>query len=357
MDPEISEAPQLTLRRVQRRTLLAEQMQQRAGDFHDFVSAWGDFDVIVNGDEVPDSVSGKMTSEQTYEAAGSKNVIGKTEANHFKRAATYLPIIACRADGTVVDIPPVIIHRCASRKLNTVEVRALVLGSETGVMTSEMMCKRVVPHIAANLGGFERKLVIFDSARSHITEAVLDAFKARGMVPCVIPGGMTQFLQFVDVFWAARYRHYRLISYTEDESKPTTAMVTSSGAQRSTHRWSKTSSQRMVRHLSSTASLGSATFALISPKGGRLHVHRPSKSRTATAGPSGAAKTCAAVPARAAGDITPAEALERDRLRQDVVEVGPRQLTVFDRLPAESHHHHHHQLLSNLWVEPRHSHQ
>ena len=35
---------------------------------------------------------------------------------------------------------------------------------------------------------------------------------------------------------------------------------------------------------------------------------------------------------QARGTITPAEALERDRLRQDVVEVVPRQLTVFDRL-------------------------
>jgi hypothetical protein len=36
-------------------------MKKRAGDFHLFIAAWSDFEATVNGDEIPGSVSGKMT--------------------------------------------------------------------------------------------------------------------------------------------------------------------------------------------------------------------------------------------------------------------------------------------------------
>jgi hypothetical protein len=214
----------MTLRRVQRRTLLSEEeMKKRAGDFHLFIAAWGDFDAIVNGDEIPDSVSGKMTSDKTYEVRGSKNVIGQSDANHFKRASTYLPLICMLADGGMKPIPPVIIHRATCKRLNSFESSALVLGTDTGVMTADLMIRNVIPHLATQIAGVGRTLVVLDSARSHITEEVIAAFKQRNLVPCVIPGGMTQFLQFVDTDWAAQYRRLRLKAYHTD-AKPKTAM-------------------------------------------------------------------------------------------------------------------------------------
>ena len=44
-------------------------------------------------------------------------------------------------------------------------------------------------------------LLVFDSARSHISTKVKDFLKARGILFAVIPGGLTSLLQPCDVFW------------------------------------------------------------------------------------------------------------------------------------------------------------
>ena len=61
----------------------------------------------------------------------------------------------------------------------------------------------VIPQLVSAFKG-RRVLVVI--ARSRITRDVLDAIKAEGFTPSVIPGGMTQFLQAIDVDFAASFK-------------------------------------------------------------------------------------------------------------------------------------------------------
>jgi len=46
-----------------------------------------------------------------------------------------------------------------------------------------------------------KKLLVFDSARSHLSRIVKDYLHSRGILFCVIPGGLTGLLQPADVMW------------------------------------------------------------------------------------------------------------------------------------------------------------
>ena len=60
-----------------------------------------------------------------------------------------------------------------------------------------------------------KTLIILDSARAHITHRVLQAFQQRRFRVAVIPGGCTQYLQSVDIFYAAAVKRLIFERYTQ----------------------------------------------------------------------------------------------------------------------------------------------
>ena len=82
---------------------------------------------------------------------------------------------------------------------------------------------QVVPIIRKELDRRKIKvcLSILDSAKSHTTATVISAFWANKMPAAVIPAGMTAFIQWVDVYFAAAYRRAHENLYRRWANNPT----------------------------------------------------------------------------------------------------------------------------------------
>lgn len=225
----------VSLRRVARKTMLTgEQVKSRCQDFHTFLFYWTNggampFDTIINVDEIPDSIAGKMTGGCTYDWKGTSKVIAKESADDFKRCITFVAAVAVSRnnDGTYtkMKVAPVVIHRTTVKgHANSAGGcrGALVVKNETGVVNSRLMIETIVPHLLSVAAG--RTLLVLDSAKCHVNHVAIDAIKARGAVPCAITGGMTQFLQYIDTNFAARYRCARHEDYLST-ARPKTAMA------------------------------------------------------------------------------------------------------------------------------------
>lgn len=82
-------------------------------------------------------------------------------------------------------------------------------------MNETIMLDLVIPTVKNNLGA-RKAVLVLDSARTHTTTAVLAKLKAAGILPCVIPGGMTQYLQAVDTDFCASYRRTRIKKFRSE---------------------------------------------------------------------------------------------------------------------------------------------
>ena len=83
----------------------------------------------------------------------------------------------------------------------------LVATTVSGVITGEYMKEHFIPDLKSQLqtlGG--KALIITDSASAHISPTVLKAFQLAGVHYAVIPGGLTMFVQSIDVSLASKYR-------------------------------------------------------------------------------------------------------------------------------------------------------
>lgn len=166
--------------------------------------------IVLNYDEIPASFAGLLSNVHTLEHGGSANVMVAFNDNHFKRMGTLIASLAVRKVGDVyepIGIKPAIILKQNTPKAVANPHNLLVSTTPTGVINSDYMKDHFIPNLQAQLQALGGKaLVIMDSASAHISAPVLKAFHKGGCHCAVIPGGLTMFVQSIDVALASRYR-------------------------------------------------------------------------------------------------------------------------------------------------------
>ncbi|KAJ9459291.1 hypothetical protein DIPPA_29905 [Diplonema papillatum] len=189
-------------------------------------------DGVLNMDEVPCSLSGSMGKIKTVAAIGDKDVRVNHDANASKRSATLLAFAATKKGGpdfSPFHVPPILMLKGQPRrdsiKQEKYDTRVKVIWTPKGVVNSETMVNHVVPHVKkwCEKAGCATTLVILDCATSHLTSASLTSFFSSRLPVAVIPAGMTSWLQWVDVFFAASYRSRHAKAFEEHSEKKLTA--------------------------------------------------------------------------------------------------------------------------------------
>ena len=143
--------------------------------------------------------------------------------------ATLIAMLAIRKDGEAflpVHLLPAVILKLKNPKVIANPNNLLVTSNKTGVINSVYMRDTFIPHLVAQLRRVPgQALIILDSASAHISKTVLAAFRAAGLKYAIIPGGLTMFIQAIDVALAALYRteHHRLYMTFMENRKVLTA--------------------------------------------------------------------------------------------------------------------------------------
>eukprot|EP00644_Phytophthora_capsici_P018801 jgi/Phyca11/132229/e_gw1.143.16.1 len=132
--------------------------------------------------------------EQTVEVRGSRHVVVKSTGFASMRVTAVLAITA-----TGVKLPPLVIwkHKNGSRKIEKVGGTYVAYQPKAWV-DSELLCNwidTVFPRVLQADG----KALVWDSMRAHISKKVKAKCADRGIAMCVIPGGLTAYLQAGDI--------------------------------------------------------------------------------------------------------------------------------------------------------------
>lgn len=204
---------------------------QRLQSFYEYVFRLPrDHTIIVNYDEIPASLAGLLGNATTLEHRGTDNVMVSFNEQHFKRMGTLIASLAVRRVGdtwTPIPIKPALILKLNSQKTIANPNHLQVVGLPTGVINADYMQAHFIPDLQAQLQALGGKiLVVMDSASSHISKTVINSFHKAGCYCAVIPGGLTMFVQSIDVALASKYReeHHRLYcTFIEGRNKLTCA--------------------------------------------------------------------------------------------------------------------------------------
>lgn len=206
-------------RKAQRKTLLSEALRtERLQSFYTFLwKAPKEHTIILNYDEIPASFSGLLRNAGTLEHRGTENVMVALDDKHFKRMGTLVASLAVKKEGDALAtqvIKPALILKQNRLKFVSNPNNLLVTGSPTGMITSDYMKDHFIPNLLRQLqviGG--KTLVVMDSASAHLSPSVLRAFRTGGCHCAVIPGGLTMFIQAIDISFAAKYRGRQDVSH------------------------------------------------------------------------------------------------------------------------------------------------
>ena len=202
----------VVLRAVQRMMISPERITSCAQKFHEHVLRLSlGCEVVINFDEIPLSFCGLMSCKRTLDFEGTQDVIVAEDPAHYKRKASFIACIACKRSGEPVQVPAAVLLKESCAKLPVpvhAHMSTLIRHNRSGVIDTTFFVQHFIPFLRGALSSFvpAQVLVVFDSARGHISAVSLRALHAVGWKICVIPGGMTQFLQAVDVWYASQFR-------------------------------------------------------------------------------------------------------------------------------------------------------
>ena len=132
--------------------------------------------------------------EQTVEVRGARHVVVKSTGFASMRVTV---ILAVTAEG--VKLPPVVVwkHGKGSRTLERMHGCYVAFQPKAWV-DSELLCNwidAVFPRVLQA----DRKAIVWDSMRAHTSNAVKEKCASREISLCVIPGGLTPYLQAGDI--------------------------------------------------------------------------------------------------------------------------------------------------------------
>ena len=179
--------------------------------------------IWLNFDEIPWSFSGSLVTRGTLAVRGATNVVVAEDPNWDKRCASYIPILAVRLIGNAWGKLPLkaafLLKRTAKHPLVPQNAgRWLYSESESGVVTTTYVVNLLYPYIVRQLhehAAGAQVGIVFDSASGHKSEIGMAAAK-RLFDVAMIPGGLTSYVQPVDVEYAAAVRQeYRETHYAD----------------------------------------------------------------------------------------------------------------------------------------------
>ena len=162
--------------------------------------------VVINFDEIPVSYSGKMSDPGTYDLRGTADVLIAAKEAHIKRFATLISCLGIwRNNVAQLTISPAIIFIGPTPRTPTSNPNGLLINyRETGVATST--CERATSRTSSmNCRSRELQKVkhwSFSTRQSRTSRnACCVCYECLHVA--VIPQGCTQFLQAIDVMYAA----------------------------------------------------------------------------------------------------------------------------------------------------------
>lgn len=149
---------------------------------------------IGNVDEVP--VSFDMPSRFTVDQKGSQDVSIKTTGGE---KSNFTVLLGCTAEGG--KLPPMLIFKRKTIPKGNFPKGIIIQANEKGWINSELFIhysKTIWPRRRGSIFSKE-SLLIFDSARAHLTEEIKSEMKKLRIIPGIIPGGLTKKLQPLDL--------------------------------------------------------------------------------------------------------------------------------------------------------------
>ncbi|KAK6299839.1 hypothetical protein J4Q44_G00298720 [Coregonus suidteri] len=132
---------------------------------------------ITNMDEVP--LTFDIPMNRTVEKTGTSTVSVRTIGNE---KSSFTVVLACQANGQ--KLPPMVIFKRKTLPKENFQAGVVIKASPKGWMDEEKMTP---------------SLLIYDSMRAHITNAVKKQVKQTNSELAVIPGGLTKELQPLDI--------------------------------------------------------------------------------------------------------------------------------------------------------------
>ncbi|KAK6317614.1 hypothetical protein J4Q44_G00130140 [Coregonus suidteri] len=150
---------------------------------------------ITNMDEVP--LTFDIPVNRTVEKTGTSTVSVRTTGNE---KSSFTVVLACQANGQ--KLPPMIIFKRKTLPKENFPAGVVIKASPKGWMDEEKMSEWLREIYVKRPGGFFHtapSLLIYDSMRAHITDAVKKKVKQTNSELAVIPGGLTKELQPLDI--------------------------------------------------------------------------------------------------------------------------------------------------------------
>jgi DDE superfamily endonuclease/Tc5 transposase DNA-binding domain len=132
--------------------------------------------------------------EQTVEVRGARHVVVKATGFASMRVTA---ILAVTAEG--VKLPPVVIwkHAKGSRKLE--RLNGCYIAFQAKAWVDSELISNWIDSIFPRVLQADGKAIVWDSMRAHISKAVKAKCASRDIAMCVIPGGLTPYLQAGDI--------------------------------------------------------------------------------------------------------------------------------------------------------------
>jgi len=150
---------------------------------------------ITNMDEVP--LTFDIPVNRTVERTGTSAVSIRTTGNE-KSSLTV--VLACQANGQ--KLPPMVIFKRKTLPKENFPAGVIIKANPKGWMDEEMMSDWLREVYVKRPDGFFHKspsLLIYDSMRAHLTDAVKAKVKKTNSELAIIPGGLTKELQPLDI--------------------------------------------------------------------------------------------------------------------------------------------------------------
>ena len=210
----------LAVRSVKKFTMkTTEQIQEAAQKIHLYVfRLLGTKRImfVLNFDEVPLLVSGRMGKVKTITSIDDKYVRVFFDPNDNKRCATGIFAVgvflnASFAACKIFHIPPYILFKGEPKSaaiLGEQHPGVAVGWTKKGVITSDFMSKHYVPQLRKAVGSNALGMALFDCAPAHFSQEVKQKFECSDFLPAFILAGFTAWLQFVDTDAACAYRKH-----------------------------------------------------------------------------------------------------------------------------------------------------
>ena len=146
-------------------------------------------------DEVP--LTFDIPLKRTVEKTGTSAVNIRTTGNE---KSSFTVVLGCQANGQ--KLPPMVIFKRKTLPKDNFPVGVIIKANPKGWMDEEMMSDWLREVYVKRPDGFfhtSLSLLIYDSMRAHLTNAVKAQVKKTNSELAIIPGGLTKELQPLDI--------------------------------------------------------------------------------------------------------------------------------------------------------------